>query len=419
MEVKDLAVSFQTYFGEVEAVRGVSFYVDRGETVALVGESGCGKSVTANSIMQLLPVPPAFYKRGQIFFEGEDLLQKSEKEMQKIRGNKISMIFQDPMTSLNPTMKVGKQIVEGIIKHQKLSKDEAKKKAIEMLDLVAVPQPEKRVNQYPHEFSGGMRQRVMIALAMVSNPELLIADEPTTALDVTVQAQILDLMKQIQRKYGTSIILITHDLGVVADMSDRVIELLKLVGLNEEHAQRFPHEFSGGQRQRIGIARALALNPKFIVCDEPISALDVSIQAQIVNLLKELQKDFGLTYLFIAHDLSMVRYISDRVGVMYLGHMMELATSEELYSEPIHPYTQALLSAIPIPDPEIQRNRQRIILEGDVPSPIDPKENCRFVDRCRFATDRCRMEIPEFREIKKDHFVACHRAEEILKGNIS
>jgi len=200
---------------------------------------------------------------------------------------------------------------------------------------------------------------------------------------------------------------------------DRVIELLKLVGLNEEHAQRFPHEFSGGQRQRIGIARALALNPKFIVCDEPISALDVSIQAQIVNLLKELQKDLGLTYLFIAHDLSMVRYISDRVGVMYLGHMMELATSEELYSEPIHPYTQALLSAIPIPDPEVQRNRHRIILEGDVPSPIDPKDNCRFVDRCRFATDRCRKEVPEFREIKKDHFVACHRADEIIKGTIN
>ena len=200
---------------------------------------------------------------------------------------------------------------------------------------------------------------------------------------------------------------------------DRVIELLKLVGLNEEHAQRFPHEFSGGQRQRIGIARALALNPKFIVCDEPISALDVSIQAQIVNLLKELQKDLGLTYLFIAHDLSMVRYISDRVGVMYLGHMMELATSEELYSEPIHPYTQALLSAIPIPDPEVQRNRHRIILEGDVPSPIDPEDNCRFVDRCRFATDRCRKEVPEFREIKKDHFVACHRADEIIKGTIN
>lgn len=199
---------------------------------------------------------------------------------------------------------------------------------------------------------------------------------------------------------------------------NRVIELLKLVGLSEEHAQRFPHEFSGGQRQRIGIARSLALNPKFIVCDEPISALDVSIQAQVVNLLKKLQEDFGLTYLFIAHDLSMVRYISDRVGVMYLGHMMELATSEELYNEPIHPYTQALLSAIPIPDPEIQRNRHRIMLEGDVPSPIDPKDNCRFVDRCRYANERCRREIPEFREIKENHFVACHRADEILRGII-
>lgn len=196
----------------------------------------------------------------------------------------------------------------------------------------------------------------------------------------------------------------------------RVIELLELVGLSEEHAQRFPHEFSGGQRQRIGIARALALNPKFIVCDEPISALDVSIQAQVVNLLKKLQKDFGLTYLFIAHDLSMVRYISDRVGVMYLGHMMELATSEELYNNPIHPYTQALLSAIPIPDPEIQRNRHRIMLEGDVPSPIGPEDNCRFVDRCRYATERCRKEIPEYREVKKNHFVACHKADEILKG---
>lgn len=200
---------------------------------------------------------------------------------------------------------------------------------------------------------------------------------------------------------------------------ERVIELLRLVGLSEEHASRFPHEFSGGQRQRIGIARALALNPKFIVCDEPISALDVSIQAQVVNLLKELQEDLGLTYLFIAHDLSMVRYISDRVGVMYLGHIMELATSEELYNNPIHPYTQALLSAIPIPDPEIQRSRHRIMLEGDVPSPINPKDNCRFVDRCKFATERCRVEAPEFKEIRDAHFVACHRADEIIRGNIS
>ncbi|MDD4503597.1 MAG: ATP-binding cassette domain-containing protein, partial [Clostridiaceae bacterium] len=183
-----------------------------------------------------------------------------------------------------------------------------------------------------------------------------------------------------------------------AERSDRVIELLKLVGLNDEHAMRFPHEFSGGQRQRIGIARALALNPKFIVCDEPISALDVSIQAQVVNLLKDLQDELGLTYMFIAHDLSMVRYISDRVAVMYLGHMMELAKSDELYTNPIHPYTKALLSAIPIPDPDIQRNRKRIMLEGDVPSPINPKEGCRFVDRCHYAIDKCRKETPVFEE---------------------
>ncbi|NLW41121.1 MAG: ATP-binding cassette domain-containing protein [Tissierellia bacterium] len=193
---------------------------------------------------------------------------------------------------------------------------------------------------------------------------------------------------------------------------NRVMELLNLVGLNEEHALRFPHEFSGGQRQRVGIARALALNPKFIVCDEPISALDVSIQAQVVNLLKKLQDELGLTYLFIAHDLSMVRYISDRVGVMYLGHMMEVAKSEELYQNPIHPYTKALLSAIPIPDPKIQRNRQRIELEGDVPSPINPPNSCRFVDRCPYATDVCRKSTPKLEEIKEGHFVACHRARE-------
>lgn len=197
------------------------------------------------------------------------------------------------------------------------------------------------------------------------------------------------------------------------DRRTKVVELLEIVGLSEEHAMRFPHEFSGGQRQRIGIARALALNPKFIVCDEPISALDVSIQAQVVNLLKDLQEKLGLTYLFIAHDLSMVRYISDRVGVMYLGHMMELSASEELYDNPIHPYTRALLSSIPIPDPDIQRNRKRIMLEGDVPSPINPKEGCRFVDRCPHAIDICKKTTPEFKEFTKDHFVACHRAGEV------
>ncbi len=192
------------------------------------------------------------------------------------------------------------------------------------------------------------------------------------------------------------------------ERSDRVLELLELVGLGHEHVLRFPHEFSGGQRQRIGLARALALNPKFIVCDEPISALDVSIQAQVVNLLKDLQNRLGLTYLFIAHDLSMVRYISNRVGVMYLGHLMELADSEELYVNPIHPYTKALLSAIPIPDPEIQRNRQRVMLEGDVPSPINPKEGCRFVERCAYAKEICRKETPVLTEKRDNHYVACH-----------
>lgn len=237
LEVKDLAVSFKTFFGEVEAVRGIDFHINQKETIAIVGESGCGKSVTASSIMQLLPMPPAFYKKGQILFNNEDIVKKSEREMQKIRGNEISMIFQDPMTSLNPTMKVGKQIVEGLLKHQNLSRGQAKKRARQMLELVSVPQAEKRINQYPHEFSGGMRQRVMIALAMVSHPKLLIADEPTTALDVTVQAQILDLMKGIQKEFGTAIMLITHDLGVVADISKRLIVMYAGQLLEEGRAE--------------------------------------------------------------------------------------------------------------------------------------------------------------------------------------
>ena len=199
----------------------------------------------------------------------------------------------------------------------------------------------------------------------------------------------------------------------------RVIEMLNLVGLGEEHTNRFPHEFSGGQRQRIGIARALALNPKFIICDEPISALDVSIQAQVINLLKNLQKGMGLTYLFISHDLSMVRYISERIGVMYSGHIVELADSEDLYADPIHPYTQALLSAIPIPDPQKQRDRYRIILKGDILSPINPKESCRFESRCPYVLDICGRKEPRFKKVKNNHFVACHRANEIIDGTLN
>lgn len=314
LEVKDLAVSFKTYFGEVEAVRGVSFHVNKGETVALVGESGCGKSVTANSIMQLLPMPPAFYKRGQILFEGEDIVKKSEKEMQEIRGNKISMIFQDPMTSLNPTMRIGKQIVEGLVKHQKLSAKEAEEKAIEMLNLVSVPQPEKRIKQYPHEFSGGMRQRVMIALAMVSNPKLLIADEPTTALDVTVQAQILDLMKSIQEKLGTSIILITHDLGVVADMCDRVI-------------------------------------------------------------------------------------------VMYGGQLMEEGTVYEIFNNPKHPYTRKLLGSVPRLD--MSRSETLHSIPGTPPDLYKPPKGCPFYDRCDEAMVICKDHMPDREYHTNTHYSCC------------
>ncbi|ASV68137.1 ABC transporter ATP-binding protein [Cytobacillus kochii] len=548
LKIENLQVSFMSREKEFEAVKGVSFTVNKGETLGIVGESGSGKSVTARSIMRLLPSPPSLLKDGEIMFLGKDLVNASDQEMEAIRGKDISMIFQDPMTSLNPTMRIGQQLTETMLKHTKgLGKTQAKAEAIELLRLVGIPKPEVRFAQYPHEFSGGMRQRAMIAIALACRPKLLIADEPTTALDVTIQAQILNLMKHMQEKFGTAIILITHDLGVVAGMCDRVVvmkdgeivekgtteeifehathpytlrllnalpklhekkkakpapriseeinakepllevkalkqhfdlgkgqvlkavddisffikpgetlglvgesgsgksttgrailrlneptagevlyqgipvnqltakemkmmrrhmqmifqdpyaslnprykvidiigqaldihklvknkqerrkrveELLEMVGLEKEHAMRYPHEFSGGQRQRIGIARALAVEPKFIVCDEPLSALDVSIQAQIVKLLEDLQQKLGLTYLFIAHDLSMVKHISDRVAVMFGGKIVELAESEELYANPQHPYTKSLLAAIPIPDPAIERQKKRETLSA-------------------------------------------------------
>jgi len=316
ISARNIKKYFQVGEGVLKAVDGLNFHIYEGETLGLVGESGCGKSTAGRTIMRLYEPTD-----GELIFNGENIYNLPRKKMQEVRKN-FQMIFQDPYACLNPRM-----TVEDIIG--------------EPLDIHKTYKSEK------------------------------------------------------QRR-------------------ERIVELLELVGLGEEHAMRFPHEFSGGQRQRIGIARALALNPKFIICDEPISALDVSIQAQVVNLLKELQKQFGLTYLFIAHDLSMVRYISDRVGVMYLGHMMEIAESEELYLNPIHPYTKALLSAIPVPDPEIQRGRKRIMLEGDVPSPIEPPEGCRFVDRCAYAIDRCRQITPKLEEIKEKRFVACHRANEFI-----
>lgn len=314
LEVKDLKISFKTFFGEVEAVRGITFNVGKKETVAIVGESGCGKSVTASGIMQLLPMPPAFFKGGEILFNGENLLSKTEKQMQAIRGNKISMVFQDPMTSLNPTMKVGKQIVEGLVKHHKMGREDARKKAIEMLELVAVPQPEKRVNQYPHEFSGGMRQRVMIALAMVCNPQLLIADEPTTALDVTVQAQILDLMKKLQEQLGMSIILITHDLGIVADVSDRVV-------------------------------------------------------------------------------------------VMYAGQILEVGLTDEIFTSPKHPYTRKLLASVPRLD--MNRSENLHSIDGTPPDLYIPPKGCSFYDRCTEAMTICKDHLPNLMEHSCTHESRC------------
>jgi oligopeptide transport system ATP-binding protein len=300
---------FQRQVGAVKAVDGVSFSVQRGETLGLVGESGCGKSTTGRAILQLYK-PTA----GEVTFEGLNLITMHREDMRKMR-RKIQMIFQDPYASLNPRMTV-EQIV----------------------------------------------------------------GEP----------------------------LMVHNAATGKEINDRVQELLELVGLNPAFATRYPHEFSGGQRQRIGVARALALQPSFIICDEPISALDVSIQAQVVNLLEELQDKFNLTYLFIAHDLSMVRHISRRVAVMYLGVIVELTSRDEMYNNPLHPYTQALLSAVPIPDPVADAQRKRTILEGDVPSPANPPSGCRFRTRCPIAVALCADSRPEFREMKPGHFVACH-----------
>lgn len=558
LDIHDLSIDFKTDDGIVNAVKKISFSIPRGKTVGLVGESGSGKSVTSLSIMRLIPNPPGQISSGQILFNGTDLLKLSEKEMRNIRGNKISMIFQEPMTSLNPVFTIGDQIAETILLHEKVSKKEAREKTIELLKQVGIPDPLKRINSYPHEMSGGQRQRVMIAMAIACKPDVLIADEPTTALDVTIQKQILDLLGSLQKEYKMSMLFITHDLGVIADIADEVAvmyrgdivergstydifikskhpytrgllacrpaldknpsrlptvsdfmtpdgkekhfdvsamahektiapiteknsillelnnvkkyfpirggifgkvkshvkavdgvslkvykgrtlglvgesgcgkstlgrtilrlleptdgeikyngvniptlgqsELRKLrrkmqiifqdpyaslnprmtiasalmepmtihglgsnkeerlemaanlmdkVGLERRFLNRYPHEFSGGQRQRVCIARALAVQPEFIVCDESVSALDVSIQAQVLNLLLDLQKEMNLTYIFISHDLAVVKFIADEVAVMYNGNIVEKADALSIYENPQHDYTKKLLSAIP------------------------------------------------------------------------
>ncbi|ANE47358.1 peptide ABC transporter ATP-binding protein [Paenibacillus swuensis] len=313
IEVKNLKKYFNVGGGNtLKAVNDISFSIRKGETLGMVGESGCGKSTAGRTILRLYEPT-----EGEVKFEGQDIYKLSPGKMKALRRD-MQMIFQDPYASLNPRMTVTDIIGEALDVHHLVNSKQERKKRVE--------------------------------------------------------------------------------------------ELLDLVGLNPDHATRYPHEFSGGQRQRIGIARALAVNPKLIICDEPISALDVSIQAQVVNLLQDLQRKMGLTYLFIAHDLSMVKHISDRVAVMYLGKMVELAESNELYDNPLHPYTKALMSAIPIPDPEVEANRDRIVLKGELPSPVNPPSGCYFRTRCPLATEECAKREPEFREAQPGHFVACHYA---------
>lgn len=680
LDVRGLEIKYRTREGVLTAVRNLNFSVGAGEIVGIVGESGCGKSTVAASMMRLLP-PNGEISAGHILFKGRDLRQLSQEEMRGLRGKEISMIFQDPMTSLNPVFRIRDQMLDAMRAHDShTEKDELLRRAVAMLERVGIPDAERRIEEYPHQFSGGMRQRIMIAMALLAGPALLVADEPTSALDVTLEAQIIDLIRGLRDELGTAILYITHDLGVVAQLCDRVIvmyagniveaggvfsifanpkhpytrallrshpshsmraerlltirgrvpslrdlpagckfaprcdyatekchreepaylqidgqtvlchalqsdweagmsagliedtppapsissaplgqthngtdevivelrglktyfyermgflaeafgrpagavravdgvdltlqrgetlalvgesgsgkttlgrtllrlerptagqiivegqdithvpqsevrplrarmqmifqdpvsslsprmkvssillepfqihnvpvesdkkvdELLEMVGLSSEQADKYPHQLSGGQARRVGIARALALRPALVVADEPTAGLDVSVAAGVLNLLKDLRQQLNLTYIIITHNLNVIGFIADRVAVMYLGKVMELAPTDELFRAPKHPYTEALMSAIAIPDPGLRDKRRRIILPGEIPSPRNPPPGCPFHPRCLYAEEMCAREAPALRELNgAGHLSACHFPERVRGG---